>query len=201
MNDKLRKYLQNHWLWLGVGAILLGAGILMVPHAKIEGGYNYFVALPMCLFLIGGVWLLYKSAKALIMSLLTGEASFSPALKPKEYKEKPNTIVIKAERQENEIVPLDIEFCYIESPIGYRHKLENTGEYFYLNTRDINSGELKPLILPDTIYLDPTKYVIPLTMPANAKYWKPIPNAWEKVSTFALIGIIMIEFIAGVVWG
>lgn len=206
MNEKFRKYTNNYWLGLAIGLVLLVAGILLVPHARGEEGYNLVLALPMCLFLLTGVFLLYRSAKALILSLITGSA-FTPAVKPKEYtgKNMPNTILLAAWRDEDDedygIVPVGIEMVYLENPKGQRRYLENTREYFYLNIREVDGDKIKNLILPDTVYLDPRKYVIPLTMPANSAYWRPIPNPWEKVSIFALIGVILIEFIAGVVWG
>lgn len=204
MNNKLKEYLYNRWLGLGAGVVLMAIGILLVPHARNESGYNLAIALPMCAFILSSIWLLYVSIKAIVQSFLTGDI-FKPAptLKPREYTgvNKPNTIILKAEKEDGQVVPYDIEFAYIEKPIGQRRKLENTGEYFYLNIKEVDSDKLKKVVLPDTVYLNPRKYVIPLTMPANADYWKPVPNPWEKVSTIALIGVILIEFIAGVVWG
>jgi len=197
-----RKFWQNKWLMVGIGSVLFVIGCLLFPQVtNEEGRLNFVMAFLVLLCLIGGGGIIYFAFK---MQAYSGGLFQSTALKVKTYtgKNKPNTILLMAKKtDEGRVEPIGIKFIYLKKPIGQLHKLENTNEYFYFNIIDPEKKKLFSLILPDTMYLDPRKYVIPLTMPADKEFWKPFPNPWEKVSLIALVVVIVIEWRAAITLG
>jgi len=207
-NNKLTDWLSsNKWYTLGIGVCITGIGIFLfrVFDLTVEGRINFVIAIPVVLlFAIGGI--------LVVMSLsIEGMGGAGGWGRVKKGKVKlgakvANTInVITRENREGKMIPFKITATHSAKPIGQKHKLENDGKFYFVRQVDIKGKETakkegrnveqKALELPDTIYLDPRKYVIPLTMPADEDYWKPPVTTWQKVAPFALIVAIIVEWI------
>jgi len=196
-NNLVIGWFSSHkWYTLGFGIALFGLVIIIFQRCDVatEGRINYLLAVPLAALIICGVGLVLLSFNTESMGGFGVKVS---GVKGKrKFGKQPNTINIVVRKNRNgENVPAEIFFSRHKRPMGQLHKLENDGKYYYVHILDLKTKKMIDLVLPDTMYLDPRKYVIPLTMPADEAYWKPTIPTWQKFSTGALVVTIIIEWI------
>lgn len=198
-NNKLIEWFSMHkWYTLGIGIFLLGGavGIFKGFDMVVEGRINFFLTIPFMVLLTAGLGLVYMSFTIESMGTFGGFGGSQKVKVTRVGKKEPNTInVLVRKNDDGQTVPWKIIFTYQRKTFGLPHKLENDGKYYYFHILDLDKKKMVDVILPDTVYLDPRKYVIPLTMPADEAYWKPILTTWQKVAPFAIVLTIIIEWI------
>lgn len=203
----IKAMFSNKWIMGGIGIGLIGIACLIfaVFDISVDGKINILLAGVISLFVIVGA--------ASIMRALSPESTGGGGgagfqidsrrstkniirkVKGKIFHE-PNTLNILVKRDyKGDVVPWKIFFSYCKHTNGHRHKIENLGKYYFVQMLDMKNKKMREMILPDTVYLDPRKYVIPLTMPADEAYWKPTLTTWQKLGPAVLLGAMIIEWI------
>ncbi len=204
MKMLLSKMLNNTWLFRGIGISLVVLAIVLFGVFDIVAlaNGNWFLYIPFLVVIVigviitslafgieelGGVDLssILQRGKRVVRT--SGRAKTSGSI---------NSILITVKRdRKGELIPRGIRFLHIKKPCGQLRKVENDGKYYYVFLHEIENKSFYEQILPDTIYLNPRQYKIPLTMPANEEYWKPVVATWQKVAPFAIVVVIIIEWI------
>lgn len=107
---------------------------------------------------------------------------------------KVNSLNIYAQKVDGVVLPLQIVFEWIKNPKGQPWQCTNDGKPYFLNIYDIETGKLKPLILPDSQYCDPQEFGNCLTMPAHKRQFERKASLLQQIAP----GIMLIGFIASI---
>lgn len=210
----MKKIFENRWYLgcCGLALVVLAVVVFIAFDVVKEGKVNYVIALLDSTLMAGGGFCILKLINT--FNTVGGDGGGGSGFKidrwqknkPKRMKGKIsnelNTLYIIARNNEDgQLMPYRMLFAYCTKPKGHRHKCENNGKYYYIHLVNQGKKEVRELILPDTVYLDPRKYVIPLTMPADEAYWKPSLTMWTRIAPAALIVTIIIEWIIFITTG
>lgn len=190
----MKQLIKNKWVIIGVGAFVFIAAMIAAVFLDL---HNYLFVVIVGLAAIIGVVIIYLGWH--IGS--GGGVSFKSSDKDiKTIKDRVNTLIIVAGKDVlGNKFPWKMYFTHHKKPFGKMRKCENDGKFYYVHLLDFDNPNknkrLTDMMIPDTVYLDPRKYVIPITMPADKEYWKPVPNMWQRVAPFVIVLIIIIEWI------
>lgn len=214
----MKKILENRLYvgGIGIGFLVLAVILFITLDVVKEGQVNYALALLVAVLAAGGGFAILNVVSAIYNHYFGssneggGGSGFKIDKWSKNIKQKvkgkavnaPNTLYIIARKnEEGQLMPYRILFAYCTRPKGHMHKCENNGKYYYVHMVNLDKREIRELILPDTVYLDPRKYVIPLTMPADEAYWRPQVTLWTRIAPAALIVTIIFEWIIFITTG
>lgn len=184
-----KKGISKQWLWLGLGFVLLAAGIGL-GFLWMQDKRNPFWAFLTLATVAAGVFIIYRNIKP-------KEKSIPVLLPGKKITESVVCLNIYAKKNDEGIVyPEQIVFELTTKPEGQPNQCINTGQYYPVNIWDIDKHKLVPFVLPDEKYTDPAFLARYLEQPAQKKYLQHRESLMKYIGP----GILAILIIVGFIW-
>ncbi len=208
-DEKLRmKIVTRIWHNRARWAYLL-SGILALVMAWLLGQLwaadrsNVFLTTGFLACFAGGVFLLYRSVKALreTETVITGTAipkgiansvNIYPVKEEDSDRILPERISFELVGEDGKVVKEGVTLDKGTHPPGQPWQCLNNGNWYYLNYWDLTKKELKPFLLPDNQYFDPAEFANVISMPAHQKLFTERQNLLQQLAP----GLMLLGFIA-----
>lgn len=192
-NEKRKLPTKKQVLYLacGIVALLLGFWMAILYSADRT---NMIVAMGTIILIPGGGFLLYMGIRR-----AEREAVIVGSKKPLGPV---NSLNIYARKDENDkLVPDKIVFENVKRPLGQPQQCTNNGNWYFVHIFDLVTGKLKPFVLPDSQFFDPSEFGNVLEMPAHRRLFEKKISLLQKVAPWVMVVALLISIIGIVAVG
>lgn len=112
-----------------------------------------------------------------------------------------NIYAYKDKDEEDKVYPLKLAFENVYEPAGQPQRCLNDNKDYFVNISDVGTKKLKPFILPDSRYTDPSIMARYLNLPAQRKYLRHRESLMKYIGPGLLLVANIGAFIAIIALG
>lgn len=187
----------RYWLLLVLGVGLLGLGVWVGSIWLASPDIIALGLVTIALFIAGGVLVRrqikhrYDVKGEVVVN--TGQGLGPGSRELDKSGARPNSLNIYAGYDEDigAIVPQRVVFENVYKPVGQPQRCLNTNKEYYIHIWDIERKQLKPFVLADRKYTDPSILARYLGLPAQRKYLRNRESLMRLVGPGLLaVGVI-----------